>query len=231
MPTTAKRIFQRAYATSAENDPETMAEESTELLDLLNEKLAAYTARGARINQALFAERLTVEKVAEGWPRPARAEIVLRIEASDDTVDQDAGAIAAATEIVELPWDQRDTEEGRPAVYDLGQVWYRAGRDGDPDAGDLIVLAATSDEDLEAITDELPTRWPSKAGDPVLKWCVAIYLAQKDGERENEVAAFQAQLAAAEARFDAFCESASVATVRTRGHGTRFATNKITPAS
>lgn len=228
MPTTVAQIIQRAIATSDLNDDDSA--QALELLQLVNEKLAYYKARGARLNQALFAERLVVAKVGEGWPRPVRAEIVLQLEASDDTVDETAAAIAEATEIVELPYNQRDTEQGRPAVYDLGQVWYRAGRTGDPSAGGLVVLAATSDDDLADVDDELPSTWPAKAGDPLLKWCCAIYLAQKDGERENEVAAFQAQLLAAESRFDGFCESASIATVRTRGHGTRFATNKITPA-
>lgn len=58
---TALQIFQQAYATSKLNEAGRIADESGELLTLLNELLRGYMAEGARVNRKFFGDRLTVQ--------------------------------------------------------------------------------------------------------------------------------------------------------------------------
>lgn len=222
MPKTALALIQRAYGTSRLNDANSIDDEADALLALLSELLRGYYAEGARANRKLFAQRVAVPFDNGAWKRPPNAELVMRLEAGADTKKADDSAIAAGTEVIELPFDQRQIEQGRPAVYELGQRYYTAGRAAvDPAKGGLVFMAAVSPDDLEDLEDELPEEWPESAGNPLLKWDLAIYLAQKDGERDNEVTAFTGQRERAHARFLAFCETASTTEVRNYGHTNR----------
>lgn len=218
-------VIRQAYATSRHNEAGRVADESGELLTVLNTTLRGYMADGARVNKNFFGDRLTVEHDGEGWGQPPNAEMIVRLEAGSGMTSP---AIVAGTEIVSLPFDQRHIEPGKPAVYTFGQKFYPAGRAGDPGNGKLVIMTAAAPADLTSLDDELPASWP-ETFITLPKWELAIYLAQKDGERADEVTAFERQLAKEVARFEKHLESALVVEVRSYGHSGKFNSPRVTP--
>lgn len=228
---TALDIIALAFAGSRENEPGRSAELSGEMLALLNELIPQYIGDGARVNTVWFAERITVDFADGGWARPEDAEMVLRLEAADDTVDDDAAPITAGDEIADLPYDQRQTELGRPAVYSLGRVWRPAGRAQlDPVAGSLDVIAVRHPAALATVDDDLPASWPAKQGNPVLKYELQKFLVMKEGGREAELPGVESQLARAKERYLNFLAHERITEVRTTGHGGAFGVPRATPA-
>lgn len=225
--TTAIDILREAYATSRLNEAERIADESGELLTLLNDRLRYYMAMGARKNRTRFGGRLVsaYDANAAGWPIPQGAEMVLRLEAGSSMTSP---VIAAGTEVALLPYDQRHIEPQKPAVYTLGAFVYPAGRAVDPGNGNLVFLTASAPAAIPTLTSPLPIAWP-ETFDSILKWEIAIYLAQKDGERDNEVAAFNAQLMKETTSFMDYVESLFLNETRSYGHGGRFTSPKVTP--
>lgn len=227
---TALEIIQQAFATSTLNEAGVTAE-NAELIAILNELLPEYIGEGAAINDVFFAERVEIafDDDEDVWPRPADAETILRLEAGAGVLTSDDLEIPVGTEIVDLPFDQGDTELGRPAVVSIGQKWTTAGRTSDPVVGTLVARAVLAPTLLADVDDDLPANWPSRVGNPCLKWELAIFLATKDGERDAEVAAFTGQRDRAKERYKRFLERERTTEVRTRGHGRSSSTQRITP--
>lgn len=225
---TALDVFRAAYATSKLNEPGRIADESGELLSILNTDLRGYFADGARTNRRFFLKKFATPFVAGtpsgSWPRPAGAEMVVRLEAGDAM----GNTLVPGTEIADIPFDQRHIEPGKPAVYNLGQHWYAAGRGGDPVSGLLTVFASASPTPLVGIADAIDPLWPATFV-PLLKWGIAIYLAQKDGGRDNEVTAFTAQQAKEYGRYLAYLEHETTTEVRSYGHAKQFTSPSVTP--
>lgn len=229
MPKTALQIMQSAYATSRHNDAGRVADESGELLTVLNRVLRDYFAEGARINRKWFGKKTSVALASGTWARPVTAEMILRLEAGAGMQTAGAVAIAAGTEIADVPFDQRHIEPGKPAVYSFGQLWYpRSAAAPDPQAGSLSLFYSAAPTVLAATSDQLDALWP-ESQNGLLIFDLAIYLALKDGERANEVAAFTAQRDAAHAQYLAFLEHESTTEVRSYGHGNRFNTPSTSP--
>jgi len=212
-------IFYSAYATSRHNIPGESVVEEGEFIDVLNSSLRGYMAEGAEVNPAFFGVRFVASKLDEagGWHRPPRAAMILRLEAGEGALSASGESIPIGTEIVQVPYDQRNIEGGRPAVYNFGQVFYPAGKQIDPEAGDLVIMASRLPESLTKLDDQIDPTWP-EAFNSLLKWDLAIYLAVKDGDRDTEVAAFMGQREQELARYKSFLANESVALTRDFGH-------------
>lgn len=225
---TALDVFRQAYATSKLNEAGRVADESGELLSLLNSKLRSYFADGARVNARFYAKKIEVAFVSPsgGWPRPAAAEMILRLEAGG-TMGA-TPSLTAGTEIVDLPFDQRHIEPGRPAVYNFGQAWYSRGTAIDPISGSMIVFASVRPTRLTSINERLDPLWPD-ACTPLLKWDIAIYLARKDGNRAAEVEAFSAERASEYESYLKYLQHETTTEVRSYGFNRPFNNPGVTP--
>lgn len=223
---TALDIFRQAYATSKLNEAGRIADESGELLTLLNSKLRSYFADGARVNARFYAKKIEVGFEGGGWARPAAAEMVLRLEAGGAMGANPA--LTAGTEIIDLPFDQRHIEPGRPSVYNFGQRWYTRGNAIDPVSGSMIVFASVRPVKLATINDRIDPLWPD-ACTPLLKWDIAIYLARKDGNRGAEVEAFVSERGDEYATYLKYLQHETTTEVRSYGFNRPFNNPGVTP--
>lgn len=172
--TTPQDILNMAYPKSTDFVPGQIASESTELLDLVGRSLRGLYALGARINPLVFATSAT--EAAPGastpWPWPDDVEAFLRIE--NDT---------AGGEVVVVPFDDRDAEEGLAAVYYLGRNFYEAGNANDPDPStdDLKYWYSKRPAIPATVSTALDSSWLETFNE-LLALEVAIYLALKMGK-------------------------------------------------
>lgn len=229
MATTVNDLIRAAIATSRHNVRGGTASDE-ELVALIGDLLEGYFGEGALVNRRFFAGRITVDYDSSlgGWPRPSGATTVVHLVAGEGMQTATGQAIALETEIVDLAFEQRTTELGRPAVYQWGQVWYPAGRGTDPAAGKLVVFAGMRPTLPAATEDTIDPLWP-EAHNPLLKWNLAIYLAQKDGERQDEVDLFTRLRDEAYGRFIAFLKGESLTEVRDYGFGNSFPDPGVKP--
>lgn len=220
---TVQELLQRAYATSRLNEKGRIADESGELLNVFNEVMRGYFADGARVNRKFFSDKLDSAFSTDHWPRPTTAEMILGFEAGSGMT-----GLTEGEEIAEIPFDQLEIEPGKPAIYELGQKYYPAGRTDDPSDGTLVVVATVSFTEATATSDTIDTLFPASFLS-LPKYDLAIYLALKDGDRQAEVEAFTAMREREYARYTAFLEHASTAEVRSYGHGGRFTSPRVQP--
>lgn len=219
MATTAQEIINQAMGTSNRNRPETIGTAATEYLRVLNNSLKGLFSDGLERNRWYFSFRTSVpwDGTQLGWLRPAGIESVVRIEQED------------GTEVVSVPPDQRFAEAkgGRPSVYQVGRIFYPAGNPQDPEAGDaLVFFCSRVPASLSGVTSTLDTAWPEQFNE-ILVYDLAIYLALKDGNRENEVAAFGEIRKAAFRRFINFLSHENLTMVQMYGHGGYVATSGV----
>lgn len=200
---TVQQVLTAAYAKSTKNRPGAIGTEATELVAVVGRALQGLFALGARVNPAFFGASAAVAYAAPGWARPADAEAVLRIESS------------AGQEVVVVPLEDRQAELGKPAVYQLGQVYRGAGNALDPTSGTLTFYYARRAQVPAALADPLDPLWP-EAYLELLVLEVASALALKDG-RLDEVQALAAERNMWLARFVAFLEHESRVVSRSYG--------------
>lgn len=180
MPTTPRDIVTRAYSKSLKNRPGTIANEASELLDQLDTVLKSIYAGTAILNPTFYA---TSESVAYsvpdgGWPRPAAAEAVFRIEGEGTA----SGNVADGVEVVIVPYDDREAEEGFPSVYRMGRVYKPAGNALDPNTNDaLTVFYSQRSPALVDLDTAIDSSWP-EAYNELLALHIAMYLASKEAE-------------------------------------------------
>lgn len=176
---TPREIITRAYAKSLKNRPGSIATEATELLDQLQAVLRSIYAGSAKINLTYYADEVTgVAHDGTGWPRPAAAESVFRIEGEGTA----SGNVADGVEVVVVPFDDRAAEEGLPAVYRLGRKYRIAGNALDPNANDaLTFFFSERAPDLVNLDTAIDASWP-EAYDELLTLHMAVYLASKEAE-------------------------------------------------
>jgi hypothetical protein len=211
---TAREIIDAAYATSKLNQPGASASETGELIPFLNRSLRGMFAEGARVNRKVFGARLSVNWTTDHWKRPEGAEMILRIEQN-------------GTEVVEVPFDQRRAEPGKPSIYSLGQRYYPAGGGVDPTNGALVFFysarPATIPSTAEGLNQDLDPLWPSQF-DSLLILDMARYLATKDGgdKRGQEIAAFASEYEREHGRYVAWLEHESTVEVKSYGHYNRI---------
>jgi len=169
---TSSDIFIAAYAKSSQNQPQKIADEENELLAVANRIIRTYFQIGARVNPFFFGDSATVAFAAGGWARPSTAEAVFRIENPN------------GDEVVVVPFDRRTAEDGEPAVYRWGQVYYGAGNAGDPTSGNLTFFFSKRPADAVDVDEEFDSLWPDEYAE-LANLELAIYLALKDSRAEE----------------------------------------------
>lgn len=213
--TTPMDIIVAAYGRSSKNVPGTLATEATELLQLVIRAMSGLYAFAARINPCFFAIQESVAFVAPGWRRPERAESVFRCETP------------TGTEVVVVPYFDRQAEVGLPAVYRIGQVYRSAGNANDPTNGDLTFFFAKRPDRPATMNDPLDGLWVESYNTLLIEE-VAIYLSLKDG-RVEELGELKASRDGWAQLFAAFLEHETSNERRRYGIARRFVTNSVVP--
>lgn len=193
MTTSATDLTSAALARSFSNRPELSDPASAELVSVLSRQFKELFALASTINPGFFGASVAVPFQAgpgassSGWPRPADAHAVFKLEASTDTKDAVNVTIPLATEILIVPFNDRAFEAGTPAVYELGQLFVSAGNagaPGDPASGGLVVYYQKRPTSLVNGGDAIDALWPEEFNE-LLILGVAAYLAKKDGRAED----------------------------------------------
>ena len=221
MATTVTEILEAAYAKSTQNNPGTIATETTELLQVVQRQLDGCFAVAARVNPQFYALKTPVAGVAGVWARPADAESIFRIETT-------VGDLL----VVVVPYDDRTAESGLPGVYEYGQDFYTAGNASDPTGTDSLEFYYSKQPTaLTALGDTLDAMWPEQFNE-LLILDVALYLATKDAGttgREAEITVLAGERTRWANRYIAFLEH-STANVRHRhSHIRRINTPSLSP--
>lgn len=206
MPTLVQDIYQAALGASILNRPSQHGD--AEIVGVVDRSLRRYFTHAARLNRRLFARTVEVGYSATvfGWPKP-NFNAIYRVERGD------------GTEVVRVDFDQKDADPARPAVYELGGVFYPAGNALDPSAGSLSFFGTVRPRGLTALAGD-----PAGTLDPLwvedfnnlLVLDVARYMARKDG-RMGEVAALDEEWKLEMARFEAFLAMGQVGVTRSYG--------------
>jgi hypothetical protein len=176
---TVQEYLNIGYGKSKKNQPGKIIAESTEGVALVNRVIRTFFQLGVRVNPMFFVGTALVayddseSGAGPGWPRPAEAEAIFKIE--NDEGD----------EVVVVPWDDLSAESGKPAVYRMGQVYQPAGNDLDPaEEDDLTFFFAKRPTDAILLTEDVDVMWPDAYAE-LPGYEIALYLAQKDGRTEE----------------------------------------------
>lgn len=204
---TPREYLESAYGKSIKNQPDEIANEATEMLNVFIRAFRGLYAVAARVNPTFFAETASVA-YSSGWARPSNAEVVWRIENSGN-------------EVKIVPYDDQAMYGSTEAVYRFGQVYRIANSSisGSPDLDFYYAIRPTDPADLDT---EVDSSWV-QSYDELLVTELALYLALKDG-REEEIGQLQADRDRWLALFLAFLEHETIGVER------RFE-NIITPTS
>lgn len=228
---TPRVLIDAAYGTSKLNQPEISAAESGELLPLIQRKLGGYFAEGAQLNRKIFGAKATIAFATDGWLRPKPGapsgcngvEMITRIESgSGMTTIAQPGGLTVGTEIIEVPFDQRSIELGKPCVYAWGQKFYPVGPLSVSqlnNAGNMVFWYSTQPATITNLTTAIDPLWPGQF-DSLLILDIAMYLSRKDGgeRRAGELVAFAAEYEQEHARYLAWLEHESVTELRDFDH-------------
>lgn len=190
MATTCKTLIEGAYARSTANDPNRLAT-NAELIGVIDRRLKSIYSFAARRNPFYFGDTSMVVGDGSKWPRPANAELMIRVESAGGGV---AKKIAAqGTEIAVVPFEDRNAEYS-PKVYELGRGYYSVGGAADPDAGatgdTLAFFYSRRHPDLDPTkptddpTNTLEADWPEQFNDLIVLH-LAKYLSLKDVARSQ----------------------------------------------
>lgn len=195
--TIAGDLITSAFGTSSKNNPGRIASSTPELLRVLNQSLNGCYAIAAHVNYLAFAVKETKTHETLGWPYPECAEAVFRIE------------MESGQEVALVPYDQRGTEPGMPAVYFLGLHYVSAGNALDPaDDEELTIFYSPVPRNYTDLNSSTDASWRTRH-DPLLIADVGMYIARKDG-RADDLAAMAADRAAALGKYVAWLEHANV---------------------
>lgn len=161
-------IIHSAYAKSAKNQPGKIANESVELLGVLNRAMVSLFAAGERVNPYFYGAKQVVAYNNGGWQRPSSADVVYRIEMPDNS------------EVVIVPFNDRNAEPSKPSVYPFGQYYFSVGNTAGPTIENLTFYFSKGPTPAQQLTDNIDSRFPEAFIElPIHE--VAIYLAIKDG--------------------------------------------------
>lgn len=207
MATTVQQIIDAAYGTSKRNRPGVIANEEVELLGVVQRELRHLFSEGVKYNRWFYVVRNTVvwDATFAGWAMPTMIESVVRIERT------------TGAQVYEVPVDQKTIERGEPCVYFVGQKFYPAGNPLDPSNESLWMYCSKMPASLTLLTSVLDPMWPEQFND-LLILRVAMYLSIKDGNRGDEVAAFEVQYKVEFDRYVEFLKHATTTLVRAYGH-------------
>lgn len=208
-------IIDAAIARSATSRPDMLTVDEPELVRIVSRAMANLYLLGARRRSTNFGQTATAVFTAgdpSGWPFPADALSVLRVEALSSV---SASALAEGTEIAVTRLDDQQSMAPMPSVYEFGRRLVSCGGADDPVDQDLRVFYAAAAPQLTAAAAPVPAAIPEQFY-PLLELPLAIYVARKEG-RTDDLNVFQSELASEMAYFDAWLTDASIA------QGDRFA--------
>ena len=195
---------------------------------LINNNAGDWTANtddltnGSDVTTATF---ITFQATGARWARPQAAESILKIEGLGT-----ATTPTTAGEIVVVPWDDREAESGKAALYEFGQVFHGAGNASDPTGGQVRFLFSKRPDDPATLTSTIDAQWNEDYNE-LLILEVAMYLALKDisSGRESELAALRENRDAWARLFIAHLEHATANTRARMGHIRRITTQTLVP--
>lgn len=230
--TTVQEILDVAYAKSKRNVPGQIATEATELLDVVGRAQRGLYALATRVNPLAFA----VEGVLPSGAGATNWDWNLTERPSGTVVGNEIEAFLRlenplGTEVVVVPFDQRDIEPGMPAVYYMGPRFYPAGNlnDPDPTSDSLAAWYAKRPAMFTDLTDTLDEDW-REGFNELLALEVAVYLALKD-ERGAELGELKQQRDRWLTQFVSHLEHAVAFERRSWGHFRVINTNRLIPLS
>lgn len=211
MTTTAQTILDQAIATSLANDQgrTLLANNTAELLGVLNRELrSVYTAaalppQAGGTGRGNFFTRSSTVTLAT----PSTTYAALPSTPEYSFFQNFTDNVGTPVAVVTLRDVRESVAEYPPAVIIADGQIRSAGRTGDPGDGAVLTFDATylpalltaGTDYLGATTPSNPltTSWPGYVGDPYLVNVLALYLALKDGARDDqEIQGYQQQIAA-----------------------------------
>lgn len=217
--TTVQDILDGAYAKSTKNQPGTIANEATELTNLVTRLLRGLYNFAAEVNPIAFSETAAVVGVASQWERPESAEAIFRIED------------AAFAEVIVVPYDDRLCEEPKPSLYEFGGLFTAdAAQTAAPGATDTLTFwysKRPDDPTPAGVTGVLDPDWQEDYNE-LLILEVAVFLALKDG-RDGEAALLKQDRNAWATRFAAYLQHSTANLHRRFGHRRHVNVNSLLP--
>lgn len=184
MATTVRTLVEQALGLSLRNRRESIANETTELVQVVQKGLMEAFGDAAGIYPEYFGtkEAVPFSGVLGGWARPSRALVVYRIENP------------SLVEVVVVGDTDRQAERFSPSVVERGRVFYPGETSGSPTAGDLSMFYARSPVQLSlgTLDQDIDSLFPDDFIN-LLVLALGVYMATKD-QRADEVPALQTQL-------------------------------------
>lgn len=214
---TAAEYIAAAVARSYRNRGEVLADAALELLGVLSRLFVQYYATAAGLNPAVFATQAVVAFDGQGWPVPADADTVIRLERT------------GGAEVVVVPLEQRQSEPSEAAVYRMGPRYYGAGNPNDPVDGPLVVYYTQRPPAFTALSTPAPAGWPLHFDEMVVV-DLAAWLAKKDG-RADDVALLEREQGAWAALYREWLSRETLGTVRAFGQPTLVPSPNVATAT
>ena len=210
----ASDLIAAGIGTSARNRSGILADSQSELLAVLNRLVMDLFFDASVINPFFIGsvETVAYDATAGGWPRPARALSVVRLEATATTQP----GLGDGVEVIVIQPDNRDAGQYEPHVLELGGVFLASGVASSPTGGPLRFYFARRPVPLTLNGGLSQTIDPLVPDDLEAYFVngVGAYLALKD-QRADEVPVLQGQRDAARALWSQMVGAATPALRRT----------------
>lgn len=215
MTLVASDLIVAGLGTSARNRSGILADSQGELIGVLNRLVMDLFFDASIINPFFIGstEDVAYSSAAGGWPRPARALSLVRIEAVEGSTQP---GMDAQTEILVIQPDNREAGMYEPHVLELGGVFVASGLATSPSGGSLRFYFARRPFALTLNGGILQTIDPLVPDDMEAYFVngVGAYLAMKD-QRSEEAAVLGGQRDAARSLWAQLVGSATPAVRRT----------------
>jgi hypothetical protein len=169
--TTPRDILLDAYATSLRNQPGIIAEEETELLNVVNRKLKAIYTMSIGVDPTYFATSTSVAEAAGEWVEPEAAASIFYMEQDSDDA-----------EVVVVLAEEQDADPTKLAVYAVGRTLYASATN--PPSGNVTMYYTIEPANTADLDSTLDASW-DEAHNELLVAEVALFLAVKDGRAEE----------------------------------------------
>lgn len=205
---TPQDIVVAALAYSTKNKPSFITSREAELFEVVMRAMRRLYLFSVKINPEFFGISENIAFAAGGWARPALALSIWRIENP------------GTNEVIVVPREQLQADEGRPAVYRLGQKFYSAGNALDPVSGTLTFFYTKKPTVPATFATAFSADWPTDF-DGLLVAETAIYLARQDG-RTDEAATIKAERDEWAGEFASFLETEQLNVVYLYGNAKNY---------
>jgi len=168
---TPRDILEDAYATSLRNQPGIIAEEATELLNVVNRKLKAIYTLSIGVDPTYLAASTSVAETATTWIEPEAAASIFYMEQDSDSA-----------EVVPVLIEEQDADPTKLAVYAVGRTLFASSTN--PPAGNITLYYTVEPVETVTLDTALDATWDEAHNDLLIAE-VALFLAVKDGRSEE----------------------------------------------